>query len=132
MTIDRTDVPTRDISHKAMDVIIGLLAVWMFISPWVLVYGAADAWNTWIVSAVVFLIAMSALNRPTVWQERATLVLGAWMFISPWVFGFSNPSAGASWNQWIVGALIFLISGAAMAARRSEGQADLRHAHGAH
>jgi hypothetical protein len=115
-----------------MDVIVAVLAVWMFISPWVLVYGTGDAWNTWIVSAVIFLTAMSSLSRPGVWQERVNLVLGAWMFISPWVLAFSNPSAGASWNQWLCGALVFILSGACMAARRNLGVTDMRHAHGAH
>jgi hypothetical protein len=115
-----------------LDTLIAILAVWMFISPWVLAYGPADSWNTWIVSAIIFLTALSALTSANVWHERITLVLGAWMFISPWVLGFSNPTAGASWNQWLVGALFFLISLGAMAARRGVGMADLRHAHGAH
>jgi hypothetical protein len=132
MSTERTDVAAVSGSRRAMDIINAVLAVWLFVSPWALVYGTGDAWNTWIVSAIIFLTAMSALSRLTVWQERVTLVLGAWMFISPWVFGFSGPSLGASWNQWIVGALIFLISGAAMAARRNIGTAGMTHAHGTH
>lgn len=132
MTVDRTDAAVPTGSRRAMDILNAVLAVWLFISPWVLVYGTGDAWDTWIVSAIIFLTAMSALSRPGVWQERTTLVLGAWMFISPWVFAFSNPSLGASWNQWLCGAAVFLISGAAMAARRGLGAANLGHTRGAH
>ena len=98
-----------------MDMIVTVLGVWMFISPWVLAYGTGDAWNTWLTSAIIVLSALSALSRGGVWPERVNLVLGAWMFISPWVLAFSDPSAGASINQWIVGALVFIISGACMA-----------------
>lgn len=132
MTAERTDPQPPDVSRRSMDVIVAALAVWLFISPWVLVYGTGDAWNTWIVSAIIFLTAMSSLSRAGVWQERVNLVLGAWLFISPWVLAFSDPSMGASWNQWLCGALVFILSGACMAARRGVGVTDMRHAHGAH
>ncbi len=131
MTAERTDLPTGGTSRKAMDIINAVLAVWLFISPWVLVYGIGDAWNTWIVSAIIFLVSLSALSSLGVWQERVNLVLGAWMFISPWVLAFSNPSLGASWNQWLCGALVFLISGACMA-RRGVHEPGMEHARGAH
>lgn len=132
MTIDRSNPSAVGGSPRAMDIINAVLAVWLFISPWVLAYGAADAWNTWVASVIIFLAALSALSRPTARLEYVSLVLGAWMFISPWVFTGSNPSLGASWNQWIVGALVFLISAGAIAARRNMGFGDMTHARGAH
>jgi hypothetical protein len=113
-----------------MDIVTALLAVWLFISPWVLDYGTGDSWNTWIVSALIFLIAVSALNQPSSTRETANMVLAAWMFISPWVLSFSHPSFGASLNQWLVGAAVFLISGASLYARRHlEAGGGLPHAH---
>jgi hypothetical protein len=130
MSAETSEVTPPTASRRAFDVITALLAVWLFISPWVLEYGTGDSWNTWIASAIIFLIALSALNRPMVGKEIANMVLGAWMFISPWVLGFSNPSPGASWNQWLVGALVFLISGACILSRRNlEGAGGLQHAH---
>ena len=37
------------------------------------------------------------------------MILGAWIFVAPWALGFT-PLGRASWDHWIVGALIFLIS----------------------
>lgn len=117
-------------SRRTMDIITALLAVWLFISPWILAYGRADSWNTWIASAIIFVISLTALSRPSSELEATNMVLGAWMFISPWALAFSKPTLDASWNQWIVGALVFLISGACMYARRSlETAGHMPHAH---
>ena len=59
-----------------------LLAIWLFISPWVLgfVYTRA-AWNAWIIGVVVFLLALAALsaarrmpiNRPPLGGDSLTM-----------------------------------------------------------
>ena len=36
-------------------------------------------------------------------------MLGAWIFVAPWVLGFTG-LVRASWDHWIVGALIFLLA----------------------
>lgn len=101
-----------------------VLAIWLFISPWVLNFGAgganagaggsatpaADAsWNAWVLGVIVFLVALSAIGRMQLWQEWINLVLGIWVFIAPWVLGFAG-LGNAAWDHWIVGALVFLIS----------------------
>lgn len=94
-----------------------ILAIWLFISPWVLQFGggavsplgAVAAWNAWVLAVIVFLIALSAIGRMQFWQEWLTLILGAWIFAAPWVLGFTALPV-ASWDHWFVGALIFLIS----------------------
>jgi len=104
-----------------------ILAVWLFISPWVLQFGsgapAADgaaqtgvlgavqaaAWNAWILGVIVFLVAVSAISRMDFWQEYVNIVLSIWIFIAPWVLGFAMLS-GAAWDHWIVGVLVFLFS----------------------
>ena len=105
-----------------------VLAVWLFISPWVLQFGAgapaatgdattaglsgsvhAAAWNAWVLGVIVFLVAMSAISRMDFWQEYVNIVLSIWIFIAPWVLGFALLS-GAAWDHWIVGVLIFLFS----------------------
>ena len=106
-----------------------ILAIWLFISPWVLQFatGASAAqpgagavatggaalsyasWNAWVLGVIVFLVALSALGRMEFWQEWISLLLGIWIFIAPWILGFAGyPSA--AWDHWIVGALIFLVS----------------------
>src|SRR5689334_1742305 len=85
-----------------------ILAVWLFISPWVLQFGAgapaagngaattgllgavqSAAWNAWILGVIVFLVAVSAISRMDFWQEYANIVLSIWIFIAPWVLGFA-------------------------------------------
>jgi hypothetical protein len=105
-----------------------ILAVWFFISPWILQFGAgaptaggdaatagvlqavqAAAWNAWALGVIVFLVAISAISRMDFWQEYLNVVLSIWIFIAPWVLGFAMLS-GAAWDHWIVGVLIFLFS----------------------
>src|SRR3954453_6958007 len=105
-----------------------ILAVWFFISPWIVNFGAgvpeiangaaqtglvgaaqAAAWNTWILGVIVFLVAVSAISRMDFWQEYVNIVLSIWIFIAPWVLGFAMLS-GAAWDHWIVGVLAFLFS----------------------
>jgi hypothetical protein len=94
-----------------------ILAVWLFVSPWFLQIGAPASWNAWIVSVAVAVFALWAAGRRGGWQEWVTLVLGAWIFLSPWIYGFATGQA-ASWDHWIVGGLIVIISGLSLGARR--------------
>ncbi len=123
-------VPTYnpDRSRRWQDLLNVMLAIWLFFSPWVLQFGGhasaeqpavgmagaqAAAANAWVLGAIVFLVSVSALSRMELWQEGASLVLGVWIFIAPWVLGFSGLHA-ASFDHWIVGALIFAISASSL------------------
>jgi hypothetical protein len=105
-----------------------ILAIWLFISPWVLQYGSghstaagdaatggllgavqAAAWNAWVLGVIIFLVAISAISRMDFWQEYVNTVLSIWVFIAPWVLGFAMLS-GAAWSHWVVGVLVFLLS----------------------
>lgn len=103
-----------------------ILAIWLFISPWVLRFGAATqaaagagngsgvavshaAWNAWVLGVIVFLVALSAIGSWEVWQEWWNLILGAWIFVAPWALGFVGLPR-ASWDHWLVGAAIFLLA----------------------
>ena len=87
-----------------------ILAVWLFISPWVLPVTAAGAWawDAWIVGVVVAVLSIAALTRMAQWEDWINLILGVWLFISPWIFGYVATPV-AAWNSWIVGVLFFLI-----------------------
>lgn len=101
-----------------------ILAVWLFISPWVLQFGGAQttgaanvsavavshaAWNAWVLGVIVFLAALSAIGNIEAWQEWWNIVLGGWVFVAPWALGFVGLPQ-ASWDHWIVGALVFLLA----------------------
>ena len=126
-----------------------ILAIWLFISPWVLqfalggqptapgaaaggapaaVNGSIPAWNAWVLGVIIFLVAVSAVGRMAASQERINLILGIWLFIAPWVLGFV-PLQNASWDHWIVGALVFLISAWSLAeTRRRPAAVEMAHA----
>jgi hypothetical protein len=102
-----------------------VLAIWLFISPWVLHFGGAApavvggaangagighaCWNAWILGVILVLVAISAVGRVRVNQEWLTLVLGGWIFIAPWALGFVVLPR-ASWDHWIVGIVVVLIA----------------------
>jgi hypothetical protein len=99
-----------------------LLAIWLFISPWVLRYAAVEtaAWNAWVVAIVIAALSIAALARLAQWEEWVNLALGVWLIVSPWILGFSA-NANAMGNAVIVGIIcaILAIFGL-MAARRAE------------
>lgn len=116
-------------SNRRQDYANLILAIWLFISPWVLQFAGGGAvtapganagggpmagtgnaaWNAWVLGVIVFLVALSALGRMEFWQEWINVLLGIWIFVAPWVLRFLQLT-NASWDHWVVGALIFLIS----------------------
>ena len=120
--------------NKWQDWVNLVLAVWLFVSPWVLQFGAgsngiggsavhAAAWNDWVLGVLVFLSALSAIGRMEFWQEWLNMIFGIWLFVAPWALGFTGLRA-AAWDSWIVGAVIFLIAACsyATARNRTEGR----------
>jgi hypothetical protein len=103
MTPDRNDAhPARGASFIAL-----LGGLWLFVSPWIYgVYGDASAWNSGIVGALIFVFALTRLNRPAAtglsWLNS---VFGIWTFVSPWVFGYAG--TGRLINSLFVGFVVF-------------------------
>lgn len=118
MSLNTREGGTTAVRPRGLNGVNVALAVWLFISPWIFVFGIADAWNSWVISVAIFLTALWAMRAPSRFQEQINMVLGAWVFIAPWVFGFSGPSLAASWDQWVLGALVFIISAYSLAPRR--------------
>jgi hypothetical protein len=93
-----------------------VLAVWLFVSPWVLQFepgaaaaSVAAAWNAWILAIVIGVFAIAALVKARPWEEWINLIAGAWVFISPFVLSYYGHHV-ALWNALIVGALVFVLS----------------------
>ena len=111
-------------ANRWQDWAILFVSIWFFFSPWILQFGHAvptadvggaapsvhrAAWDAWIAGAVVFLVALSAIGRFEVWQERLNTLIGFWVFIAPWILGFAGaPLAPAAWDHWVCGAIICL------------------------
>jgi hypothetical protein len=113
-----------------------VLAVWLFISPWVLSFAiggmavdtggapatgamvAYAAWDAWVIGVVTAIVALWAMSQFARWQEWVGLVLGIWLFIAPWVLRFAG-ARNPAWDHWIIGLLVFLVSLSALSYRRA-------------
>lgn len=72
---------------------------------------AASA-NAFIMGPVIAVIALAALAFPRIRTiEWLQLLAGIWLFIGPWTLGFTATTQ-ASWNHWIVGAVVVILSAA--------------------
>jgi hypothetical protein len=107
-----------------------VLAVWLFISAWILGFAASGAapgatavpittgytaaWNAWIFGVITAVVALWAMSQAAPWQKWLSLAIGIWVFVAPWVLAFSS-TLNPAWDHWIVGALIFLVSLSALA-----------------
>jgi hypothetical protein len=125
MAVDPGPTTVRSDSSRWQDWVNLVLGIWLFISPWVLVFSttalpgapansggnvlAIASWNAWIMGVLIALVAIGALTRPRLWNEWVNLVFGVWVFIAPWVLVFVA-SQNAAWDHWIVGVLVFVVA----------------------
>jgi hypothetical protein len=114
MTPATTDAhPATGASRLAL-----LAGLWLFVSPWI--YGAYEnfnAWNSWIVGALIFLLALIRINRLAATGPSWIIsLLGIWIFVSPWVYGYTADTGGLV-NSLFVGTVVFC---AAIVAANSE------------
>lgn len=96
-----------------------ILGLWLFFSP---TFGLADAtlaaaWNSWVVGAVVSLVALIGVFSPQAWEDWVNLAAGVWIVLAPFIFDYGG-IAEAAWNHVIVGVAIVAIAGSALAQRR--------------
>ena len=96
---------------KPQDWVNLILAVCLFISPWVVGFVAerTPTWNAWVVALALGVLAITALSAFAEWEEWANLVLGLWLIASPWLLGFAG-SAAAMRTSVILGVLVAAVS----------------------
>lgn len=88
-----------------------VLGAWIFFTPWIFQYDfGAPGWNAWIFGAAICVVGIWGLAQPSRGAEVVNAVLGAWLFISPWVLGFALILEAASWDAWIVGAIVTIVA----------------------
>jgi hypothetical protein len=109
-----------------------LVALWFFVSPWVYgAYGMANAWNSWIVGAVLVIASLVELNsdiRTAANLSWLNIVLSVWVFFSPWIYGYTANS-GRFINSLCVGVIAFVLSimTAMMASRMTSPSSTVAH-----
>ncbi len=84
-----------------------VLAVLLFLSPWVLGYSGQQeaAWNAWISAVVIAALAIGALSAFQEWEEWLNLVVGLWVAVAPWILGFAA-TVTAMWTHVVLGLLV--------------------------
>lgn len=104
-----------------------VLAVWLFISPWVFPYGetnlpgmsareaaeisAFPAAAARVLASVLALLVISGVYRLVRVEKWLTLIIGVFIALAPWVFGATGGEhALAVANEVIVGLFVCLVS----------------------
>ncbi|WP_026620776.1 hypothetical protein M728_004745 (plasmid) [Ensifer sp. WSM1721] len=97
--------------RRAQDWVNLVLAVCLFLSPWVIGFVAepTPTWNAWIVGIVLGALAIATLSAFAEWEEWANMVIGLWLIVSPWLLGFMA-NVNAMWTHVILGVLVAAIS----------------------
>ncbi len=104
--------------RRSQDWVNLVLAICLFISPWVIGFAtmAVPAWNAWIVGVVLGALALATLSMFAEWEEWVNLVLGLWLIVSPWLLRFATDThvmathvvlgvlvvAASAWAVWDV------------------------------
>jgi SPW repeat len=80
--------------HVALEVYQLVLAVFLFVSPWLFAFAHGTLRiDTWVSAALVAAISAMALIVFREWEEWIASILGLWIAVSPWVFGFQHTRA---------------------------------------
>jgi hypothetical protein len=101
------------------DGLIVLVAIVLYVSPWLFDYGGDAGWNATISAVVVAaLAAVHAYHtiRPlgaTVlqWLDWLTGLVGAWLIVAPWIIGGFEDAA--KWTSVAAGVAIVVLAFAA-------------------
>lgn len=97
-----------------------LAGIWLIIAPFVLAYSSNVYWNDIVFGAIVGILALiriSGAYRES-WLSWINMLIGVWIFVS--AFWLDN-QARASWNDVILGAIVFFLG--LISATASEEQA---------
>jgi len=94
-----------------------VLAVWLFISPFVLQFVQAHhmMWNSFFGGlAVAFLVGIRVSDHQQHgWISGVQMLLGIWFIISPWALGGSSSNGTVS--MVVTGVLVAILAGFAFA-----------------
>ena len=109
MTLNQT---THQSSVTVTSTINLLAGIWLFVSPWV--YGAytnPNAWNGWILGAVIAILAAIRLSNPGGLRifSWVNMALGVYVFFSPWIYNYVGDT-GRLVNSLCVGVIVFVMA----------------------
>jgi SPW repeat len=80
--------------ESVLDVYNLLLAVFLFVTPWLFAYANEDARiDLWASGALIALSSLAALFVFSYWEEWFNILIGLWLIVSPWILGFAHMRA---------------------------------------
>lgn len=88
---DQSPKPRHD---SILDVYSLLLALFVFVSPWLFAYASRSArLDLWASSIVIAVVSIGAIVAFSEWEEWLNLLLGLWLAAAPWALGFAHTRA---------------------------------------
>ena len=80
--------------ESMLDIYKLLLALFLFVTPWLFTYANEDAKiDLWASSVVIAVLSFAALIAFSYWEEWLNFLIGLWLIVSPWVLGFAHTRA---------------------------------------
>jgi SPW repeat len=109
--------PARADEARSAAAINALAGIWLIIAPFVLGYSGNVYWNDIVFGAIVLAVALVRMAAPALAViSWINVVIGAWLFASAF---WLDKTATASWNDVILGIIVFVLGViAAFAPRR--------------
>ena len=84
-------------------IVVGLIGVWLMMSPSLLGYPAPARTSDWIAGPVIAMLGFAAIAEATRPVIRAAVVPGLWLLVAPWLLGYDGP---ATWNSVVAGIVV--------------------------
>ena len=106
--------------------LIVLAGIWLIIAPFVLGYRSGDPyWNDIVFGAIVAVIALVRISGAYRASELswANAIIGVWLFVSAF---WLDASGRASWNDVIMGIIVFVLAIASARASEDAALAEVR------
>ena len=82
-----------------------VLAVALFVSPWVLGFSGVAMSNALIAAVVIGAVSIVALVALAQWEEWVNVIVGLWVLASPWILGFAVVTS-AMWTHVVIGIVV--------------------------
>jgi hypothetical protein len=85
---------SRPRHDPTLDVYSLLVAVFLFVSPWLFAYANGTVrLDFWITSGLIAAISAVAILAFSEWEDWLNLLLGLWLVLAPWLLGFAHTKA---------------------------------------
>lgn len=102
-------------NKSAQDWLLGILALALFVMPWIAGTGDhAASWSAWLGAILLAYLAAASLFEASLfqisqWEEWVTTALGLWLVFAPHLLGFGTDFLIA-WAHRVIGLMTIAVS----------------------